>query len=413
MRLIYFHQHFSIPTGNTGSRSYAFARTLVERGHKVTMVCGSYDGAETGLTGEYSGKIRRGTTDGIDIIEISVPYSNKMSFPKRVWQFAKFALISTRVALQEDYDLLFATSTPLTVGIPAIAGKIFRRKPMVFEVRDLWPELPKAMGVITNPVILFLMSMLEWSSYHAADHVIGLSPGMVEGIKKRGIKNERVSMVPNSCDLELFNPEPCDRQELDFPAAITKDHFVAAFTGAHGIANGLEVIIKVAEELKRRKNDRIKLLLIGDGKKKQSLIEEAEAKNLDNIVFMNPVPKIRLIELLRGIDLGLMILKNVEAFYFGTSPNKFFDYLAAGKPILVNYPGWMSDLVKEHNIGYAVTPDSPVAFADALEQAAESDLAQMGVSARNLGETQFNRSEMAENFVSILEQVHTKARSHR
>ncbi len=406
MRVLYFHQHFSLPTGNTGTRSYSFARALVEKGHEVTMVCGNYEGAETGLSGPFKRNIRRGEIDGIQVIEISVPYSNKMSFAKRVWQFAKFSLLASRLSISEKYDLLFATSTPLTIAIPAIVGRLLRRKPMVFEVRDLWPELPKAMGVISNPVILYLMSVLEWSAYHSADHVIGLSPGMAKGIRKRGIEEDRVSIVPNGCDLDLFDPTSTTRAGLGFPDVITENDFIAVFTGAHGMANGLDAVIDVALELKKRGNQRVKLMLIGDGKLKPDLQIRARKENLDNIIFMDPVPKTKLIELLRGIDLGMMLLKNVEAFYYGTSPNKFFDYLAAGKPILVNYPGWMTHLVEENNIGYVVAPDNPVAFADALEIAAGTDLADKGHRARRLGEKQFDRAELAGKFIAILEKTY-------
>lgn len=382
------------------------ARALLEKGHRVTMVCGGYEGGQTGLTGPFRRSVRRGTVDGIDVVEIFVPYSNKMSFPRRIVQFAKFAFIASRLAVGERYDLLFATSTPLTIAIPAMVGRLLRRKPMVFEVRDLWPELPKAMGVITNPLLLGLMSMLEWCAYRASDHVIGLSPGMVEGVRRRGVAAARISMIPNGCDLDLFDPRPMPRQAGTFPAEVAPDDFVAVFCGAHGLANGLEAAVEAAAELDRRGVRSIKLVLVGDGKTKPALQEEARRRGLGNILFMDPMPKLALVDLLRQADLGLMLLKNVEAFYYGTSPNKFFDYLAAGKPVLVNHPGWVAQIVTDNDIGYAVAPDDAAAFADALmAAAAAADLKEKGKRARLVGETEFSRQRLGEAFVAVIEKA--------
>ena len=179
MNVLYFHQHFSTRSGSAGTRSYEFARCLIERGHRVTMVCGSYGAGVTGLSAPFENGARSGNVDGIDIIELELPYSNRDSFLRRVLTFVKFALRGIWIAITRECDVVFATSTPLTAGLPGIAASLLRRKPFVFEVRDLWPELPREMGVITNPVVLWLMSVLEWMSYHTATRCIGLAPGVV------------------------------------------------------------------------------------------------------------------------------------------------------------------------------------------------------------------------------------------
>lgn len=176
MKVLYFHQHFSTPEGSTGTRSYEMSQRLIARGHQVTMVCGSGQMAKSGLRGEPVNGMRRGLVDGIDVIELYLPYSNYDSLLRRSWIFLLFAWRSIGLALRLKYDLLFATSTPLTAGIPGVFASLLRRKPFVFEVRDLWPELPREMGVITNPVILGAMSVLEWLSYHTAKGSVGLSP---------------------------------------------------------------------------------------------------------------------------------------------------------------------------------------------------------------------------------------------
>lgn len=167
----------------------------IARGHKATVVCGNSQSGSTGLSSSFLKGKREGVVDGIRIIELEMPYSNFDSLMHRSFTFLKFALISTLLAFREEYDLLFATYTPLTAGIPGIVMKLFRKKPFVFEVRDLWLELPREMGVITNPVILRAMDILEWLSYHSADTCIGLSPGIVRGIIHRNIPTAQVEKL--------------------------------------------------------------------------------------------------------------------------------------------------------------------------------------------------------------------------
>lgn len=401
MRILYYHQHFSTPAGSTGNRSYAMAQKLITRGHEMTMVCGSYAGGQSGLSGPFSKGRREGFVDGIYVIELELPYSNRDGFAKRSLTFLKFAVRSTWIALRTDVDLVFATTTPLTAGIPGVAARWLRRKPFVFEVRDLWPELPKAMGVITNPVALGAMAALEWISYRSAHRCIGLSPGIVDGIARRGVSRERIAMIPNGCDLEIFGTavEPWR------PEGVKDSDLMAVFTGAHGIANGLDAVLDAAGELKRRGRVDIKLVLIGDGKLKRQLQARAAAEALSNVVFHPPVPKTRLAGLMAAADVGMQILANVPAFYYGTSPNKFFDYIASGTPVLNNYPGWLAEIITRAQCGYAVPPENPVAFADALVHAADYPEArvQMGERARNLARAEFDRDDLADQFAAWLE----------
>ncbi|MTZ15528.1 glycosyltransferase [Pseudomonas sp. JL972] len=403
MKVIYFHQHFSTPKGSTGIRSYEMARRLIARGHQVTMVCGSYGGGETGIALPFINGMRRGVVDGIDIIEYDLVYSNSDGFLKRAMTFVRFAMRSIGVALTERFDLVFATSTPLTAGIPGIFARWLRGKPFVFEVRDLWPELPKAMGVIRNPLLLGAMSVLEWVSYRSAHRLVGLSPGIVDGIARRGVPRERIALIPNGCDLDIFAGEV----EPWRPGEVKSDDLLGVFAGTHGVANGLDAILDVAVELKRRDRSDIKLMLIGQGKLKPALQERASREKLENIVFHDPVNKARLAGLMAGTDVGLQTLANIPAFYYGTSPNKFFDYIAAGLPVLNNYPGWLAGMIRDNQCGFAVEAEDPQAFADALEQAANDRavLKVMGGRARELAEREFNREQLGNRFVDWLEGV--------
>jgi glycosyltransferase involved in cell wall biosynthesis len=397
MKVLYFHQHFSTPRGSAGIRSYEMARRLVHHGHEVTMVCGSYGGGETGLTQSFRKSRREGEVDGIHIIEFDMAYSNSDGFIKRGWLFIKFALRSIGIAFTRQYDVVFATTTPLTAGIPGIFARWVLFKPFVFEVRDLWPELPKEMGVIKNPIILNLMSLLEWVSYRSAHRCIGLSPGIVDGIAKRGVERSKITLVPNGCDLEIFGGEVQKWR----PPEVSSSDLMAIYTGTHGIANGLDAVLDAANVLKQRGRNDIKIVLIGQGKLKSLLEERVKKENLDNVIFCAPVNKTKLAGLMASADMGLQLLANVPAFYFGTSPNKFFDYISAGLPVLNNYPGWLAEMLVKYNCGFAVPPEDPESFANALEKASsdKQSLIVMGVNARKLAKTEYNRHKLADQWV--------------
>jgi glycosyltransferase involved in cell wall biosynthesis len=395
MKVLYFHQHFNTPLQSGGTRSYEFSKQLIEKGHSVCMVCGEY--AKLNLPNTNIKNVYRGIIDGIDIIQIALPYSNNDGIIKRAITFMKFAWKGIQIAMKEDYDILLATSTPLTVGIPGIISKIFRKKKFIFEVRDLWPELPKALGM-KNPFLLAGMSLLEWLSYHYADACIGLSPGICEGIKKRSQKRKLIKMIPNGCDLEMFKPAVHD----------SFSEKIAIFTGAHGIANGLDAVLDAGAQLKKMGRDDIVLAFIGDGKLKEHLIQRAKRENLNNCRFHDPLPKTELAKIISSANIGLMILANIPAFYYGTSPNKFFDYISSGLPVLNNYPGWLADMILEHQLGMVVPPNDPESFAQGLIKLMDDEAfrKQCALNARQFAEDNFSRKGLSENFVCFLEEIH-------
>lgn len=378
------------------------ARQLIARGHQVTMVCVKSGKEDLGLGGSPDDPVRKGTIDGIQVIQFNLEYSNHMSLPKRSWIFLRYAFNSVLLALRMDYDLVFATTTPLTAGIPGIFARYLRNKPFVFEVRDLWPELPKAMGVVENPLVLAGMSVLEWLSYRAATACVALSPGIKQGIAQRSVAGKSIAMIPNGCDLDLF--QPGSRKDLDLPGVGPKD-CVAIFTGAHGIANGLDAVLDMAHVLLKRNRKDIVLVFIGDGKLKPHLKKRARTECLENCRFLEPMPKNQLNRVVSCCDIGLMILDDVPAFYYGTSPNKFFDYISSGLPVVNNYPGWLADMITQHQCGTAVPPRNPEAFADALCHMADDPglRKSCGQNARHLAEQQFSRQKLSNQFADFLE----------
>lgn len=403
MKVLYCHQHFTTPQKGGGIRSYEFAKRLIKRGHQVTMITGNSSGL-FGLPSTNKKDVYRGEIDGIDVIQIAIPYSNSDGIAKRTMIFLKFALKSIYYMMHENYDIAFATTTPLTAAIPVVFARWFRNKDYIFEVRDLWPELPKAMGM-KNPLLLWGMSILEWFSYHYAKACIGLAPGIKEGIARRCQKDKNIAMIPNGCDLTLFSP---GRRENLYIEGVAPTDTVAVFTGAHGLANGLDAVLDAAAILKVRGRNDIKFVFIGNGKLKPALVERAKNEKLDNCIFLNYMSKSELSKILCCADVGMQILANIPAFYYGTSPNKFFDYIAAGRPVINNYPGWIADMIKKNNCGVVVDPDNADAFANGMVYLADhpEKREEFGRNARALAEREFDRNKLGIQFVDYLENVY-------
>lgn len=404
MKILYYHQYFGTPQGMSGIRSYEMSKSLIERGHEVTVVFSRSKRRGSPLAGiPFKGKIRRGEYEGIKLVELDVPMQQSLSIVKRSVIFLKFIFLSIRLIFSEKYDLLFATSTPLTIAIPGIVMKWFYpKRKFVFEVRDLWPELPKEMGAVKNKLALWLMGVLEYRAYNSADGCIALSPGIKEGISSRTKdKTKPIFLVPNGSDLDLFYPAVQDKNVIP---GVNSDDFVAIFSGAHGKANGLDAALDAAKILKDTGVLNIKLVFVGTGTQKERLKKRAYDEGLINCVFNKPVPKFELVKYLQAADVGLMLLANVPAFYYGTSPNKFFDFISCGLPVLNNYPGWLAEMIKDNNSGIVVPADNAQAFADALIYLRDNaDLASMGINSRRLAERKFSRSILANSFCKALE----------
>src|SRR5688572_6919096 len=200
MRIVYLHQYFTTPEMSGGTRSYEIGRRLAARGHEVHMVT-----TVRNVTPRGRRRWSRSESAGIHVHALPVPYSNRMSYARRIEAFMRFAWEAGREASRLGGDLIYATSTPLTIAIPAVRAARHHRIPMVFEVRDLWPEVPVAVGALRNPVLIALARRLERFAYENAAHVIALSDGMRDGVVSTGQSPSRVTVVPNACDRELFD----------------------------------------------------------------------------------------------------------------------------------------------------------------------------------------------------------------
>jgi glycosyltransferase involved in cell wall biosynthesis len=370
MRILYLHQFFITRAGGGGTRSYEFARRFVERGHGVRMVAAG-DGPRA--------------VDGIEVVGVRGAYSDYMqatalSNARRILAFGRFALGATLAAVRGPRpDVIYATSPPLSMALPALVAAARWRVPLVFEVRDLWPEAPIQMGALRNRLGQRLARMTERFVYSRSTRLIALSPGILAALPQ-----EKSELVPNSADLDLFEPAP--------PAG----EFLVSYFGAMGEANDLTAAVEAARLLPD-----VRFVLMGDGKRREALEDSAPP----NVEFRRGT-KADVAQLAAESAACLTLFKDVPVLATN-SPNKLFDTFAAGRPAIVNMDGWMRELVERNDAGLYVRAGDARGLAEKVAWLRDnpSEAARMGRNARALAEREFSRDELASRALAVLEEA--------
>lgn len=377
-----------------GTRSYEMARRLVAAGHEVHMITSWREPSEG--RDWYVSEV-----EGIVIHWLPVPYSNKMGFLERIKSFFLFAVKSARRAANIKADVVLATSTPLTIALPGAFAAWRQRIPMVFEIRDLWPEVPIALGVLRHPVLKALARCLERFAYWRSSRIVALAPGMADAIVESGVDERLVSIIPNGCDTDLFGSvsvasPPAGREIV--------------YIGTIGPANGVDYIPRLARALlSRYPGLAVRFVVIGDGK----CLDEVKALsyelglNEDQIIFLGALPKKEIPNWLSRARLSIMTYDGPEVLYRDSVSNKFFDSLAAGKPVLANFSGFSTLVAQSAGVGVILPRDDFDLAADQLSEliVADSWLEQCQEGAARLANETFSRDRLAQMLEVVLQQA--------
>jgi glycosyltransferase involved in cell wall biosynthesis len=397
MRIVYIHQYYCNLQMWGGTRSYELARRLVSRGHEVHVLT-------TDIAAERGGyRWRRTNDDGIHVHWFPVPYSNRMSYARRIRSFGEFATVATAKAAGMKADLVLATSTPLTVAIPGVLAARLRRAPFVFEVRDLWPEAPIAMGALRNPVLRRAAGALATFAYRNAEQVVALSAGMAAGVTARYPK-ARTTVIPNASDLELFAGKEEAAKRMRAGHDWLGERPLVVYTGALGAVNGLDYLVKVAARA-RTVDPELRFLIVGQGKEwEQTRRLAAESGVLDTTLHMWPsVSKGELPVILAAATMSTSMVRPIPGLW-NNSANKFFDALAAGRPIAINYGGWQSDVLRESGAGLVLDPYDLDAATDSITRHVRDEawLARARAAAHRLAVEEYSRDVLFDRFEAVL-----------
>ncbi len=389
MHILLIHQAFAALGEPGGTRHHELARRLAGQGHQVTVLAGrvSY------MTGGETGGASAGFTDdaGVRIVRCWTYRAWHRSFVHRVLSFTSFMASSFIAGLRiPRVDVVWGTTPPLFQGLTAWLLARLKGSAFVFEVRDLWPAFAVAVGVLRNPVLIWLSERLEGFLYRHADRVIINSPGFRDHVVQRGAR--RVDLVPNGVEAAMFDPRADG-------GAFRRSHgwvgkYLALYAGAHGMSNDLGVVLQAAAALHDRGD--IVVVLLGDGKEKPGLMAKAEAMGLNNVCFLPPLAKDEMSQALEAADAGIAILLPLEV-YKTTYPNKVFDYMAAGRPVVLAIDGVIRQVVEDAGAGVFVQPGDSQAMAAAIRRLADDPAAgqRMGMAGRACVEQDFDRPATA------------------
>ncbi len=401
MKILYLHQYFVSPSGAGGTRSYELARRLVRRGHEVTLVTSNAFMPEHANLQER----RESTVEGFKLVVLPVAYAQSMSYARRTRSFFSFAAAAAMECLRHDADVVFATSTPLTVALPGLFARLKTGAPMVFEVRDLWPELPIAMGAIKNPVAKVAARTLEWVAYHGSEQVVALSPGMARGVEARGIPSNRVTVIPNGCDVDVGHipPEELAAYRCSLLPEVRPDQPLVVYGGSMGVAHDPGWLVDVAAKMQTVDPD-VRFALVGKGAIAEDVRARAQAAGVlgRSLFIPGPIRKSDIPKLLRSAQMAVSTMAPLPELE-DNSANKFFDALANGVPVALNYGGWQADLVRQYGAGLVLAQSKPAQSAQRLATALRDEvaLAAMQRGAAALAREHFDR----ENLTSTLEGV--------
>ena len=399
MHILLIHQAFAAVDEAGGTRHHELARNLAARGHRISIIASpvSY------LTGKVEnwnpGGVNLQTEESNITILRTYTYSAlHRSFFHRVISFASFMFSSFFAGLRvKNVDLVWGTSPPIFQSFTAWMLARLKRLPFLLEIRDLWPAFAIEIGVLKNPLLIRMSLWLEKFLYRNADIVMVNSPGFIQHVTEKGGK--KIVLLPNGADPDMFEPE---EKGLGFRSRNgLEGKFIVIYAGAHGMSNDLEVVLEAARLLRSEKE--IKIVLVGDGKEKNALVQKAKAMELENILFHPPVAKEQMKEVLAAANAGLAILKPLE-LYKTTYPNKVFDYMAAGRPVLLAIDGVIREVVEKAGAGIFIRPGDPQSLKAAILKMKNSPMSceQMGKAGRDYISRHLNRAKLTDDLVRIL-----------
>jgi len=409
MKILLLHQYFLEDDDPGGSRWNEMAKNWTDQGHQITVIAGMVHPNGTEKRPEYKGKHFVKKKQGkVTVHRAHVSESYNKGFSGRLWGYFSFMFSSLWAGLFKvgsGFDVMIVTSPPLFVGITGCLLSFFKRTSMVFEVRDLWPESAIDTGVLTNKWVIRLAYWVELFIYKRSRMVCVLTPAFFNNLKEtKGVLEDKLLMIPNAADFSLseevmagFDREGVRRRHhLD-------GHFVITYVGAHGVANHLEQLIAAAKALE---DTNVLFLMIGGGMEKNRLKELVRKNKVENIRFLDPVPKKDVFAYILASDMGTSVLKKVDTFKTVYS-NKTFDYFSCKKPVLMGIDGVSRELVETARAGRYVEPENTEEYNRVVrEYLNDPDRLRMeGENGYVFAKKNFDREVLANNYLEALKKV--------
>lgn len=401
--ILYINQYFKHPGEPGVGRSYWIAQALIDSGYNVTML--AHKNTRHDFVSKDVPDVEEVYIDRIRVIYVKNEYDNSMNTKERIKSFLRFMFKSSRIALKlKDIDLVIATSTPLTVAVPALLRKKLKKTPYIFEVRDLWPEGPIQMGFIKNKFVVKFLKWLEKITYKNAIHVVALSPGMKDGVAKY-INKDNISLIPNMAKIDKFGISEINFELLE-KYNLKRDTFKVVYFGTLGLANAIPYILESIKILNEDYKDEIEFIFLGHGKFEAEIDDFINKNKFSNVKRIGRSKLSTVSDIVNFSDVSLVTFSDIPILSTN-SPNKFFDSLSAGKPIIVNSPGWTKDIIENYNCGLFASPNDPKDLANKISFLKNNPIIakEMGENSRKLAENKYDKSILTKKFVQLVDKL--------
>ncbi|WP_292010231.1 glycosyltransferase family 4 protein [Chryseobacterium sp.] len=409
MKILLLHQYFLEEDDPGGSRWNEMTKTWTSQGHEVTVIAGMMHYNGLSKREEYKKKYFVKKKQGkVNVYRTHVSESYNNGFIGRLWGYFSFMFSSLWAGLfkiEGKFDAVIVTSPPLFVGGSGYLISRLKRMPMIFEIRDLWPESAIDTGVLTNKWIIKLAYWFEAFIYKKARLINVLTPAFYKTLnEKKKVSKEKLVMIPNAADFSLSDEilESFDR-ELFRKEHSLDGHFVITYVGAHGVANHLDQILEAGKKLE---DTNVLFLLIGQGMEKERLKEKAVQLNVKNVIFLDPVPKKEVFKYILASEMGASVLKKVDTFKTVYS-NKSFDYFSCKKPILMAIDGVSRELVKDAKAGTYVEPENTEEYNRIIRTYLNDPmrLKEEGENGYRYAKLNFDREVLAQQYLEAIKKI--------
>ncbi len=404
MKLLFLTDNFPPESNAPASRTYEHCKEWVKKGMDVTVLT-CVPNFPYGKTYEgYKNKLyQTETIDGIKVIRVWTYMTENKGVVKRIVDYMSYAISAFIAGLFIKTDLIVATSPQLFTTVGGCALAKVKRKPWIFELRDLWPEGIKDHGAIKQSFLLNFLTKMELCLYRKATHIVTVTKGLKKNLSSRGIDPNKIDIVTNGANMSLFKPIDKDRELLK--SLNLTDKFVIGYIGTHGMAHGLEFIV---ESLKEVKDENIHFLFVGTGAKKEATVQKAKELKLKNITFLDPVPKAEVSRYISIIDVALVPLTKT-VIHASLIPSKIFESAAMKKPMLLGVEGEAREIVEKYNAGVAFEPENRQEFLEALKKISSDKerYHELQKGCSRLAEA-FDRKNLANSMFKVLEKVGKK-----
>ena len=406
MRILFLSDNFPPEVNAPASRTFEHCREWVKAGHEVTVITCAPNFPKGELYAGYRNRLWQWETlEGIRVLRVWSYLAPNQGTLKPTLDFMSYMVTSFLGGLVLPRpDVIVGTSPQFFTVCSAWMLSVFRWRPFVFELRDLWPESLVTVGAMNHPLLIGRLERLELFLYRRAAVVVALTEAFRRDLARRGIDPGKIERVTNGVDLARFFPRPRDRELAERLGLV--DKFVVGYVGTHGRAHALETVLAAADRLRQRPEGAgVCFLLLGHGARKEALKAQAAAMGLDNVLFLDTVSKDEVPRYWSLLDVSVVHLKKTEKFD-KVLPSKLFECMGMGIPVLQGVAGESADLVQREAMGLVFESENAEALGDAiLRLAADRDLYERLRENCLAAAQRYERGELARRMLGILEGV--------